>query len=335
MPAESIAFEPSVGRGFHHEALFYANAHELLEGTVPFIRQGLAAGEAVMVALPRANVERVQAALGAEADAVRFADMEALGRNPGRIISAWGDFVSDAAASGRGARGIGEPAWPGRSADELDECGRHESLVNVAFAGSRPWSLICPYDTSRLDEQVLCRAERNHPVLAGCRGQTRRCAFEPHRPRAGEPFAGTLSRPESVLGRLLFAGPSLADVRGFVDAHATRCGLDLARTQDLVLAASEVATNSVVHGGGSGSVSMWCDGGAVVCEVRDAGHIDVPLAGRERPLAGRTGGRGMWLANQVCDLVQVRSNGQGSTVRLRMRLGEDRRLPGEPPAEPA
>jgi hypothetical protein len=38
----------------------------------------------------------------------------------------------------------------------------------------------------------------------------------------------------------------------------------------LVLAVDEVATNSLRHGGGRGTLRIWRDADAVVCEVRDA-----------------------------------------------------------------
>jgi anti-sigma regulatory factor (Ser/Thr protein kinase) len=38
------------------------------------------------------------------------------------------------------------------------------------------------------------------------------------------------------------------------------------------------------------------------------------------PEPGQLGGRGLWLANQLCDLVQIRCSPAGATVRLRMRL---------------
>jgi anti-sigma regulatory factor (Ser/Thr protein kinase) len=56
------------------------------------------------------------------------------------------------------------------------------------------------------------------------------------------------------------------------------------------------------------------------CEVRDRGWIDDPLAGRERPSDLRGGGRGLWIVNHLCDLVQVRSSASGSVVRLQMSL---------------
>jgi anti-sigma regulatory factor (Ser/Thr protein kinase) len=88
---------------------------------------------------------------------------------------------------------------------------------------------------------------------------------------------------------------------------------------DLVLAVNEVATNSVRHAGGRGIARAWESRGGVVCEVEDAGRLDVPLAGRERPTHEQVGGHGLWLVNQVCDLAQIRSLAHGTVVRLHMR----------------
>jgi anti-sigma regulatory factor (Ser/Thr protein kinase) len=95
--------------------------------------------------------------------------------------------------------------------------------------------------------------------------------------------------------------------------------LDPTRTEDFVLAANEIATNSVRYGGGRGVLRIWDEDDALVCEIRDAGLIDLPLAGRERPQPGQTSGFGLWLANHLCDLVQVRSDPAGTVVRLHMR----------------
>lgn len=97
-------------------------------------------------------------------------------------------------------------------------------------------------------------------------------------------------------------------------------GLGSGRTEDLVLATNEIATNSLRHGGGKGALRMWTSAQAVISEIRDGGRIDDPLVGRVKPRASDGSGFGIWLANALCDLVQVRSSTAGSVVRLHMSL---------------
>ncbi|HSK35434.1 MAG TPA: ATP-binding protein, partial [Actinomycetota bacterium] len=93
-----------------------------------------------------------------------------------------------------------------------------------------------------------------------------------------------------------------------------------AAAPDLVQAVDELATNSLRHGGGRGTLRIWRDAGALVCEVRDAGRLEDPMAGRERPAAERDRGRGLWMVNQLCDLVQLRSFPEGAAVRVHLYL---------------
>jgi len=298
--------------GFCHEALFYGGDDELLGGTVPFLREGLEAGEAILVAMPEANLDLLRANLNGEAEQIQFVNMEELGRNPARIIAAWRDFFGEHYREDRGVRGIGEPIWAGRSAAELDECRRHESLLNLAFADAPAWSLLCPYDTANLDDEVLAAAEHNHPVLAG-RSRSAEFAADRH-----EAFAGELPPALGHIEELVFGPSDLRQVRQLVREHGAQAGLGERRLGDLVLAANEIAANSLRHGGGSGTVALWRTGHALVCDFRDSVEISDPLAGRRRPDSAQLGGRGLWLANQLCDLVQIRSNGAGSLIRLQM-----------------
>jgi anti-sigma regulatory factor (Ser/Thr protein kinase) len=92
------------------------------------------------------------------------------------------------------------------------------------------------------------------------------------------------------------------------------------RADDLALAVSEVAANSIRYGGGGGLLRIWRDGQTLVCEVRDRGYIDDPLIGRTAPEPMAEGQRGLWLVNQLCDLVQLRSLDDGVVVRLHTDL---------------
>src|SRR5437899_11361895 len=87
------------GAGFRHEVLLYAGEQQYLQGTLPFITGGVAAKEPVMVAVRPARIALLRSALGADERRVRFADMREVGRNPGRIIALWHDYIC--AAGGR------------------------------------------------------------------------------------------------------------------------------------------------------------------------------------------------------------------------------------------
>jgi anti-sigma regulatory factor (Ser/Thr protein kinase) len=97
---------------------------------------------------------------------------------------------------------------------------------------------------------------------------------------------------------------------------ARSCGLPEDRVEVLALAASELATNSVRHGGGTGTLAMWLDGSAAIVQFTDEGIVKDPLAGRLDPPLDQLGGRGLYLVNQLCDLVQLRSSEKGTTVRV-------------------
>jgi anti-sigma regulatory factor (Ser/Thr protein kinase) len=113
---------------------------------------------------------------------------------------------------------------------------------------------------------------------------------------------------------------SLAAVRRLVGAHATEAGASAARAGEMALAVSELATNTLRHGGGHGTLRLWLDADGLVCDVADRGHIIDPLVGRRRPTSNQLDGRGLWLVNQLCDLVQLRTSPDGTVVRVHMRL---------------
>ena len=122
---------------------------------------------------------------------------------------------------------------------------------------------------------------------------------------------------------IVFGLEDLASVRAIVTRRAGAAGMTPRRAADLELALHEIASNSLRHGGGTGVLRIWEDSRTLVCEVRDRGRLRDPLVGRRQPLENSEGGRGVWLANHLCDLVQMRSSEQGTTVRLLSWLSPD------------
>jgi anti-sigma regulatory factor (Ser/Thr protein kinase) len=301
---------------FRHEAFLYASDAEFLSGTASFITEGLAAGASTLVVVDADKIAELRRILGRDADAVEFADMAAVGRNPARIIPVWRDFVDRHAADGAPLRGIGEPIWVGRDPDELVECRHHEALLNLAFADAPAFWLLCPYDVSALQDAVLRSARGTHPFV--CTTGHGRASPGYGRTDPGELLAEPLTAPPAQRATLPFT--ELCAVRGFLAAHAPALGLDAPAEDDVTLAVNEVAANSLRHGGGSGTMSVWRRNGSLVCQIDDGGHVSDPLAGRRRPSSTQLGGRGLWIANQACRLLQLRTSPAGTTVRLHFAL---------------
>ena len=304
---------------FRHEALLYSGDNEFLAGTVPFAREGIDTGEPVMVAVDKRKIDLMTAELGEGAEQVRFVEMANLGRNPGRIIPAWRAFVHDHGGASRPLRGIGEPVWPGRDADELVECRHHESLLNLTFADSPSFTLLCPYDAGALGPEALETAWCTHPTVQA-HGELRRSGAYMEPGAAPGPFAGALPPVPTGAREYFFTREYLRDLREIVLHRAEGAGLPERRAQDLVLAVNELATNTAVYAEGHGLLRLWVEDQTFFCEVSDRGTIRDPLAGRGRLDPTCAVGRGLYIVNQVCDLVQIRSGADGTVVRLRMTL---------------
>ena len=303
---------------FIHEAFFYNDDQEFFDRTLPFIEDGVAAGDAVLVVLGRGRIDSLRSMVSSGREQVQFQDMAEIGLNPGRIISAWVRFVAANLSEGRGMRGIGEPIWSGRSDAEILECQRHEALLNVAFGSTPGFTLMCPYDRSTLDEQVLALAGRTHPTVV--ENGRRSLLSRDYEGTDIDPFTGNLPEPSGAVEEFVLAGMSLDRVRRLVADHAAAAGLDRKRSGDLVVAVNEAATNTVRHADGIGVLRLWREGESVICDVVDHGWIHDPLAGRLPVSSSETAGRGLWLIHQLCDLVQIRSSETSTMVRMHMHL---------------
>ncbi|MGW0250573.1 anti-sigma factor RsbA family regulatory protein [Nocardia goodfellowii] len=306
---------PAASEAFVHPALFYRTAEEYTQQTVAFLREGMAAGEPLAVAVPGPNLELIRRGMGSAAEDIVFLDMTEAGRNPGRIIPKVLRGFADAHPQGR-VRIIGEPIWAGRSVTEYPACAQHEALINAAFEG-RPVTILCPYDETHLDAAVLADARVTHPTLiSGGHGQSSDAYdWQSVVARYNEPLS-----PAPNAAVFSFGEAELREVRYFAVEQAGRLGLTGTRLQDAELAVGELTTNSVVHGGGSGTLAIWAEQGQVVCDIRDGGRLTDPLAGRKPPEPGQMGGRGLILVNYMADLVRVHTSAEGTTIRFYLNL---------------
>lgn len=300
--------------GLRHELLLYRDAASLLAVLLPFLQDGLANGEPVLVATPGSQLALIRAALGRAGDVIRWTDMTEAGRNPGRILP----WVLQSFADqhpGRRVRIVGEPVWPGRTAQEYPACAQHEAAINWAFA-DREVSVLCPYDAGRLGPGVLAEARCTHPSLLGPAGSRPSAGYAPA--EVVERHNAPLPGPAEPVAVLRYDLDDLPLLRRFVADHAGAAGLDADRVADLQIAVTELATNSVAHAGGAGTLRVWRTARHLICEIHDDGRLADPLAGRLTPAHDGIGGRGLVIVHALCDLVRVPTTAAGTTVRLHM-----------------
>jgi anti-sigma regulatory factor (Ser/Thr protein kinase) len=300
-----------------HGALFYRTQQEYLDCLLPFIFGALAADQAVLVAVPEPNLAVLAEALGGSAANVVMTDMVDVGRNPGRLL---GELLSNFVEKHRDepVRVIGEPVWPSRSELEYPACVQHEALLNRAFTG---WdvTVVCPYHISQLDPEVIADARRTHPVLwQNGVFEHENAAYAPDAmlARYNQPLSSDSTAVRYTARRL----GDLAGARSFAGAYAEWFGLSANQAADLQLIASELATASLTQAGATCRLALWRQDGHVVCEARDDGCLDDPLAGR-RPYASEgERGRGLYVVNAVADLVRTHTTADETTIHAYLRL---------------
>jgi anti-sigma regulatory factor (Ser/Thr protein kinase) len=300
--------------GFVHEALIYRDEAELDEALREFLRAAAAADEPVLVALPTAHLERVRERVAGDAVDARFVNVERVGRNPSCLLPMIEEWVSSHA--GR-ARVVSEVVWPGRREAEAAEALRQEALLNHALAGTEA-TVLSPFDGRRLDEAVLAGVEMTHPtVLESGRRRASASYRDPESMHFGElwplPPAPQQASEHPLDG-------SLADLRHAVAEDPALAALPAERRHDLVFAVNEVATNAVRHGDGECMTRIWSERDEVVIEVSFHTRLEDVLAGCRRPPADARDGRGLWLINQLCDLVELRTDGGETTLRMHIAL---------------
>jgi anti-sigma regulatory factor (Ser/Thr protein kinase) len=308
-----LASPDEMAGGYRHEAFLYSGMAEFQAAATSFIRRAVQAGDPVLVVVTGSKIDGLRRELGAETQGVRFADMAKVGGNPGRIIAALRDFVSGHAGAPQ-LWGIAEPVYPGRSPAELAECQLHEALLNVTFDASTPFRLLCPYDLAALAGDVIDKAHRTHRFVVHGEKRQASSIFRPV--DLANPFARPLPARPADAAYMALQPDRLDRLRAFVAQHAWRAGLDQESGLAIVRAVNEVATNSLQCGADHGEFRAWSDDHSLVCEVSDHGHITSPLAGRVPPAPAAGPGTGLWLANQLCDLVQIYSYPGETAIRL-------------------
>jgi anti-sigma regulatory factor (Ser/Thr protein kinase) len=294
--------------------MLYADDQAFRRAAVPFLRQGLEAGEAVLAVVPEAALSVLRGAVGP--DVMSFRDAAHWYSQPTRTIAAYSSFIED--HPGVRIRVLAEPSWDCGSAAEIAEWTRYESIVNQTFADIDA-VVLCLYDQRTTDPAILDGAVCTHPELVGDSG-----------PRANDAYLDPPTVYAAVDRQPLSPIPpdapamavddiDLCALRAFVGGHAEHHGVSSARLHDLLVATTEVATNAIRHGLPPVTCRTWVEGDDMVVDVTDGGHWrPAGLPGFLPPNPLIRAGFGLWGVRMLCPLVQLRTGPTGTDIRLRV-----------------
>ncbi len=133
-----------------------------------------------------------------------------------------------------------------------------------------------------------------------------------------------MASPEQSVASLdqAFERGGLYSVRAAVAAHASALGASPSQVGHLVLIASELVTNAVAYGGGTGRIRLWREESRVRCEISDKGPgiPETTDLGFRQPAVSSQSGRGLWVARTLCDEIDIVTGPSGTTVTVSMNI---------------
>ena len=294
-----------------HEALPYFGHEQFVASAVSVLRDALDRDERLMFLAGGAKLDDVRDGLGPDVDEVTMVATDEHGRNPSRITTMLHSFsVMD---HGRRALALNETVLPGLAAPTLQEAQLAESVLNASALASWAMSIICLYDVDRLDADCRQEMRRDHPVIRGDVGPNEDYDAD----RLADLYRSELSPPTPSTARAARGGRHQSDqgarVRGWRGEEARsarrpgrrpRARSERDRHQQRPARRRPLCRRDVGRRG--------CGG------VRGARSRLGPRPDRRSARAApeAASGRGLWLANHLCDLLQIRSSPQGTAVRL-------------------
>lgn len=149
-----------------HRGFIYDSDSRYLETVVPFLRDGVLHGDAVLAVTTNPQIRLLRKGLGGDAAGVDFRSSVGWYRSPMEALNKYRSYVDR--RLGRGSRWvwvIGEPLWAGRSDAEVEEWIRYEAIINLVLA-DRPATIVCPYDARAVAPSIVVSAHWTHPELA-------------------------------------------------------------------------------------------------------------------------------------------------------------------------
>ncbi|GAA2760809.1 anti-sigma factor RsbA family regulatory protein [Actinopolymorpha rutila] len=285
--------------GYFHEAGFYASDAEFRAMIVPFVEEGLIAGEPVVLCYDERRSDLLRSWLG-EPSAVTFVTGNGLYATPARAIAAYQGLIERHLAAGAPqVRLTGSVPHPGNGG-RFEGWDRYEFALNTVWAGL-PAHSLCMYDAATVPGRVRDVVERAHPhVLTGAGEHRTNSRYEghaanPHLPVPADPLEASAPTVE-------LSNPSAAEARHAME-RTGRGRVNDRALDELLLGISEGVTNARLHGVPPILVHIWATRDRLVATVQDQGHGPTDLLAGLVPMSKTVFGTGLGLwATHLLDI---------------------------------
>lgn len=305
----------SAREGIVHEASIYASDSQLCETALPFLSDGLEAQDPTYVILGERGAGLVRRELGEPAGLHYIPAADAY-VNPATTVKSYRDVLTaEVEAGAEQIRFITEVPHPG-TGSAWDWWGRYEAAVNEIFADLPVWA-ICTYDERTTPTTVLDEVVRSHPFLASSGGaHAANDGYEPPATFLARRSAAYTDPLESGQPLVELVDPSLTEARRAAVA-VTRARLGPETADNLALAVSEIVTNAKRYGRAPVELRLWAGPDRVVATIKDGGDgLHDATLGLAPVDSDRSGGRGLWIASQLCDHLSISKAHDGFVIRL-------------------
>jgi hypothetical protein len=162
-----------------HICAFYVGLEERDQVLLPYLREGLLAGDKVICVVDASEPSEVLASIGPDIDVDGCIASQQFELRPsseaylpeglfstGDMLEFWNASVGSALGEGgyRFARAVGEMTWALRDAPGVEELVGYESELN-RFMPKYPQLILCLYDLKRFGGGIVVDMLKTHPKL--------------------------------------------------------------------------------------------------------------------------------------------------------------------------
>jgi anti-sigma regulatory factor (Ser/Thr protein kinase) len=305
---------------FHHSALIVDSDETLRDRLAPLIERGMVAHEPMLMVVTARTEGIIRGILGLTATRVVWGDSSGFYRSLGTAYEMFRRYLVRQHRNGQRVHVVAEPSFDRTdlpvAVSRVSEYLAYEAVCNQVYA---PYGcpVTCLWDSRSQSPSVIDQVRGLHPYEIGPYGRTRQPRFVSSEAYLRERANRGLGAVPEANDLDIFPTEDMAPVRAAVNAWAFSAGFDEAMAGDVVVAVSEIIANAFVHGSAPVRLRCWRDGGTLVAQVDDAGGAPIPSeAGYIPPDNISPGGRGLWLARQLADVVLTSSQNGVTSVRL-------------------